>query len=238
MKLEHKQEYLARYAELKKRGKAFYPYSIFKDEVASGIVLVVLLIFAMAFGVPLESKADPTNTTYIPRPEWYFMFLFEALKYFPGELEWAGVVVVPGISILLLFLFPFLDFRPQRRPSRRPLAVSLAALAILSTAFLTYRAFEATPPATVAAGKFSAVEESGKRLYQAQNCAVCHAIKGVGGQAGPDLAGVGERMEAAKVHEYIENPKAINPNATMPGFLPPLTHEEVEQVTRYLLALK
>ncbi|MDP2727551.1 MAG: c-type cytochrome, partial [Dehalococcoidia bacterium] len=219
MKQEQKQQYLKRYAELKKKGKAFYPYSIFKDVAISGAVLLVLLLLIVAFGVPLENKADPTNTSYIPRPEWYFMFLFEALKYFPGELEWVGVVVVPTITLLILLLFPFLDFRPQRRPSRRPLAIGMATLTVLFSVFLTYSAFQNTP--SVTAEKLSPVEQSGRRIYQAQNCAVCHAIKEVGGKAGPDLAGVSDTMDAAKIHLYIENPKAVNPNATMGGFTPP-----------------
>jgi len=233
---EHKERYLKRYAELKKKGKAFYPYSIFKDVAISAAVLLVLLFFVIAFGVPLESKADPTNTSYIPRPEWYFMFLFEALKYFPGELEWVGVVVVPGITLFALFFFPFLDLRPVRHPARRPISITLAALVVMFTVFLTYSAFQSTP--TVTAEKLSAVEESGRRIYQAQNCGVCHSIKGVGGKTGPDLTGVGERMDAANIHHYIENPKAVNPNAIMPAFIPPLSHEDAEQVTRYLLAQK
>lgn len=233
---EQKERYLKRYAELKKKGKSFYPYSIFKDVAISAAILLVLLFFVIAFGVPLESKADPTNTSYIPRPEWYFMFLFEALKYFPGELEWVGVVVVPGITLFALFFFPFLDLHPRRRPSRRPVSITLASLVVLFTVFLTYQAFQSAPAVT--AEKLSPVEESGRRVYQAQNCAVCHSIKGAGGKAGPDLTDIGDRMDAAKIHQYIESPKAVNPNATMPGFIPPLSHEDVEQATRYLLAQK
>lgn len=236
MNPEQKEKYLKRYAELKKKGKAFYPYSIFKDVAASALVLLILLLFIVAFGVPLEAKADPTNTTFVPRPEWYFMFLFEALKYFPGELEWVGVVVVPSITLLALFFFPFLDRHPYRHPSRRPISIVLASLVVLFTVFLTYIAFEGTPAAT--AEKLSPVEESGRRLYQAQNCAACHSIKGTGGKTGPDLAGAEDRMNSADIHQFIENPKAVNPNATMPAFLPPLAHEEVEQITRYLLTLK
>ena len=236
MNPEQKERYLRRYAELKKKGKAFYPHSIFKDVVASGIVLLILIFALVAFGVPLESKADPTNTSFIPRPEWYFMFLFEALKYFPGELEWVGVVVVPGITLLALLFYPFLDARPQRSPLRRPVSSILAVAVVFFTIFLTFRAIETTP--TVTAEKLSQIEESGRKLYQAQNCGVCHSIKGEGGKAGPDLDGVGERMDAAEIHQYIEDPKAANPNATMPGFIPPLTHEAVEQVTGYLLTLK
>lgn len=233
---EQKQEYLRRYSELKKKGKSFYPYSIFKDVAASAIVLLILLAFVVILGTPLENKADPTNNTYIPRPEWYFMFLFQALKYFPGEIEWVGVVIVPGITLLLLFLFPWLDKHPYRRPARRPISMVAAALVTLFTVFLIYLGFQSTP--SVSAEKLTAVQDSGRKIYQAQNCSACHSIKGVGGKVGPDLDGVADRMEPDKIHLYIEKPKALNPNATMPQFLPPLTHEDVEQVTQYLTTLK
>lgn len=236
MRPEQKQEYVRRYAELKKKGKSFYPYSIFKDTVASAVVLLVLLGLLVAFGVPLESKADPTNTSYIPRPEWYFMFLFEALKYFPGEIEWIGVVVVPGITLVALLLYPWLDRRPTRRPSRRPLSVILAVLTVIFTLFLIYRGFESTPAIT--AEDLTPVQESGKRVYLAQSCNACHSIHGVGGKEGPDLAGLGSRMDSDTIHQYIEDPKAVNPNAIMPGFASRLSHEEVEHVVQYLLAIE
>lgn len=236
MREEHKKEYLTRYAELKKKGKSFYPYSIFKDVAASALVLLVLLTLLVAMGVPLESKADPTNTSYIPRPEWYFMFLFEALKYFPGEIEWVGVVVVPGITLMALLFYPWLDTSPTRRPGRRPVSVILAIFVVIVTVFLIYRGFQSTP--TVTAEKLTVVQESGRKIYQAQNCSACHSIKGVGGKTGPDLAGVGTRRDPAEIHLYMENPKAVNPNALMPAFMPPLTHEDVEQVTQYMLAIK
>jgi len=233
---EQKQAYLKRYSELKKQGKAFYPYSIFKDVAASALVLLILLAFVVILGAPLESKADPTNTSYVPRPEWYFMFLFEALKYFPGEIEWIGVVVVPGITLLLLILFPWLDTHPRRRPSRRPVSMAAAAFVVAGTLYLIFLGFQSTPSHSTP--PLTALQDSGRRIYQSQNCAACHAINGVGGKVGPDLFGIGDRMPLDQIHLYIEDPKAVNPNATMPGFLPPLTHEEVEQVTQYLLAFK
>ena len=234
-----KVRYYRRYDELKKQGKSFYPYSIFKDAIVSGLIFIMLLLLVVVEGVPLEAQADPTNTAYIPRPEWYFMFLFEMLKYFPGELEWVGVVVIPSLVVILLLILPFIDRRPVRLPSRRPLALVATGLALVAILVLTYRAYESTP-VMAAAGptrKLTAVEQAGKKLYQS-NCAGCHGANGVGGQAAPPLVDIGSRRDPDYIRQYIENPKVLNPGATMPGFLPPLSHDEVEQITRYLLALK
>src|SRR5512142_1992146 len=87
-----KRRYHERYAELKSLGETFFPHTIFKDAVASLVLFLILVALAVFVGAPLEERADPGNTAYIPRPEWYFMFVFQLLKYFPGELEWVGVV--------------------------------------------------------------------------------------------------------------------------------------------------
>ncbi|MDP2660798.1 MAG: c-type cytochrome [Dehalococcoidia bacterium] len=236
MRPEQKEAYLKRYVELKKKGKSFYPYSIFKDVAASAIILLVLLAFVVAFGVPLDSKADPTNTSYVPRPEWYFMFLFEALKYFPGSIEWVGVVIVPGITLAALVLFPWLDSSPRRGPSRRPLSITLAGLVVVITVFLILRGIQGTPSAS--AEKLTPAQEAGRAVYQANGCASCHSIQGVGGKVGPDLAGLADRMDAAKITQYTANPKAVNPNAIMRPYVPPLTPTDLDQLTQYLISLK
>lgn len=236
MKPEDKEQYLKRYAELKKKGHAFYPYSIFKDVAISAAILLLLIALTVAFGSGLEAKADPTNTSYIPRPEWYFMFLFEALKFFPGQIEWVGVVVVPGITLLALALYPFLDRSPERRPTRRPFSTVIACLVVIFTVWLTVKAFQGTP--STSAADLTPIQQSGRQLYQSNGCASCHAISGVGGKVGPDLAGIGERSNAAAIERYIEDPKSVNPNATMPGFVPPLTPQQAEHITQYLLTIK
>src|SRR3972149_2097109 len=97
-----------------KKGVPFFPDIVFKDAVISLFLFLILLALAYFIGAPLEARANPADTTYTPRPEWYFLFLFQLLKYFPGELEVVGVVVLPTIAIILLFLLPFLD-RSSRR---------------------------------------------------------------------------------------------------------------------------
>ena len=180
--------------------------------------------------------------------------VFKALKYFPGDLEWIGVAVVPGIAILLLFFLPLLDRGPARHPIQRRLAMNLTALAVLAISLLTLSAYQVTPStvtAMIAAGpqfggeapkplqpRLTAAQAAGRRIFQSQGCASCHQIGGVGGVAGPDLSKVGAIRDANWLHSYVENPKSINPDARMPAFLPPLTHQEAEWLAQYLSTLR
>ncbi len=252
---EKRRRYLARYDELKRQGESFFPHTIFKDAVATLLIFLLLVALAAFVGAPLEERADPTNTAYVPRPEWYFMFLFEMLKYFPGELEWVGVALLPGIGILLLFLLPVLDRGTARHPRERVLAVNLTALSVVAVAFLTLRSYDVTPTTVVSMvtappqigvaerpaapqTKLTAAQEAGRRLYQSQNCGACHQIAGDGNATGVDLTRVGARRDLAWLHEYVEKPQSLNPAATMPGFLPPLSHQEVEWLAQYLSTLR
>ncbi len=96
MKDEHKKSILEKYKLALQKGERFWPDSIYKDLLISLAIFIVLILLASFLGVPIEPKADPNDTAYIPRPEWYFLFLFQMLKYFPGKLEWVGTTVIPG----------------------------------------------------------------------------------------------------------------------------------------------
>ena len=233
-------EYHAVYDEFKTRGRRFFPDLVVEDALVSLVVILIVIAFAVAFGTPLEGQADPTNTGYVPRPEWYFLFLFELLKYFPGSLEWVGVVVLPGLFFIFLILLPFLDRGPRRLPRYRPISTAMAVLSVIAIAFLTFRAVQTTPPALAEnrAERLTSTEVVGRQLVAAQGCASCHVIDGQGGTIGPSLDGIASRRGAAYIHSYIEDPKNLNPNAAMPSFLPPLTHEQVEDITQYLLTLR
>lgn len=251
---ERRRRYLARYEELKRQGEPFFPNTVFKDALVSLLLFLILVALAALVGAPLEERADPTNAAYVPRPEWYFMFLFELLKYFPGEMEWVGVALLPGLAVLLLFLLPVLDRGPARHPRQRVLAMNLTVVSVLAVSFLTLRAYQVTPSTVVtmlATGpqigsptraspepRLTPAQEAGRRIYQSQNCAACHQIRGAGGTAGPDLTRVGAQRDPAWLHEYIERPRDLNPQATMPGFLPPLSHQEVEWLAQYLSTLR
>ena len=127
--------------------KQFYPEQVFKDTVAIFIAFAILFVMAVAVRVPLEQLADPTDTTYIPRPEWYFLFLFQTLKLFNGPLEVVGSVVLPGLAVLALILMPFIDRGKMIRVTRRTVAIGVVVLAALGWTGLTAAAVTTTPTA-------------------------------------------------------------------------------------------
>ncbi len=228
------------YDHFKERGRPFFPDLIVEDAVAAVLAVIVVLILAIVVGTGLEAQADPSNTAYIPRPEWYFLFLFQMLKYFPGSLEWLGAIVVPGLVIVVLLLVPFFDRQPRRMPNTRPIAVGLFSLFVVAVLGLTAIAAIQSPPqvAQAPATNLTAAQLAGKLLVEQQGCRSCHVIEGQGGKVGPTLDGVGRRRDAAYIHSFIENPKSIDPSTVMPAFIPPLSHEQVEDITQYLLTLK
>ncbi len=183
MKSEDKQEYLQLYEEAKKKGIPFYPDAIFKDAVVSFLVFLALVALSAFVGVPLEEPADPADTTYTPRPDWYFLFLFQLLKYFPGSLEVVGVIIFPLLVLALLLALPYLDRSPRRHFLRRPAATAGTALFAAAFAVLTVVALlESPPPAEPGFGDEAAA------LYAA-NCAGCHG-PGIAVPVGIDLHGV------------------------------------------------
>ncbi|MDX6656535.1 MAG: menaquinol-cytochrome c reductase cytochrome b/c subunit, partial [Solirubrobacteraceae bacterium] len=80
MNKREKEEYLREYAILKSQGKPFFPYAVAKDGTMAVVVMIVIITMSLVLGAELGPKADPTTTTYTPRPEWYFYFLFELLR--------------------------------------------------------------------------------------------------------------------------------------------------------------
>ena len=122
MNEQEKKEYDKKYKEAKEKGVPFFPDIIFKDTIAVLIVFIILVALAYFIGAPVEARANPNDTTYTPRPEWYFLFLFQMLKYFPGNLEVIGAMVLPGLFIVLLLILPFIDKSPKRHFMNRPFA--------------------------------------------------------------------------------------------------------------------
>ncbi len=184
MNEEQKQRYQERYAEEKQKGVKFYPDIIYKDTVVAFGLFILLVGLAIFVGVANEPKADPSDTSYIPRPEWYFLFLFEFLKYVPGAIEWVGAAVIPGVVILVLFLLPFIDRNPNRYWSKRKLAISLMAVIVLGIVALTILAVATTPPqpeTDTIAGTITEQIVVGEELY-GLHCVECHGPDGEGGE--------------------------------------------------------
>ena len=139
MNQREKEQYLREYSILKAQGKPFFPYAVAKDSAMAAIVLVVIIVMSIVLGAEMGPKADPTTTTYVPRPEWYFFFLFELLRVIkPPEWVPLATIGVPTICMVLLFLLPFYDRSPERRPERRPIATTAGLFTIAAIAYLTY----------------------------------------------------------------------------------------------------
>lgn len=118
-------------------GKPFYPDQVFEDVVGMLILFVVLAAVALFVSVPLEDVADPTNANYDPRPEWYFLFLFQLLKYFQGPLEIVGTFVIPTVGMVLLLFLPFLDKSERTVLWKRPVALTVTTVSVVGIVGLT-----------------------------------------------------------------------------------------------------
>ena len=156
----------------------FFPNHLFKEAVVAFIALLVLIGAASLFPAPLEEVAKPTATDYVPRPEWYFLSVFQILKYFPGNLEVIGIIVVPTLLGAFLLLLPFIDRNPARRPGKRPLATFAMSTAMAAVLVLTVLAATEKSPiqtATAAAPPAPKPAPVGSVVYT-KNCYNCHGL--------------------------------------------------------------
>jgi len=210
----------------------FYPDQAFKDLVAALVVLVALLFLAARFGAPLEERANPADTTYVPRPEWYFLPLFELLKHLPGQYgEFTGAILIPTIGVILLILFPYIDRNPERHPLKRPFAVGLMLfILVVATVFGTQGLMSMPSPKPL-----NAVERRGEKLFMDLRCSACHGINGGGGIAGPDLATL-ENRNPKRLETVLRNPRAFNPRSIMPNYSY-LKEDAIKALVAYLSAL-
>ncbi|HUI80740.1 MAG TPA: cytochrome b N-terminal domain-containing protein [Bryobacteraceae bacterium] len=225
--------------------KKFYPEQVFKDTVAIFIAFAILFAMAVAVRVPLEQLADPTDTAYIPRPEWYFLFLFQFLKLFPGSLEVVGSIVLPGLAVLALILVPFLDRGQILRVTKRTFATGVVVLAALGWTGLTAAAVVTTPKeANEVAVDYSAPtdwmqlspeEMAGVGYFRQENCTSCHAIGGSGATIGPDLTKTTIHRNAAWMIQHFKNPAGVRPGTSMPPIQ--LSDPQLNSLAAFLVKL-
>jgi menaquinol-cytochrome c reductase cytochrome b/c subunit len=217
-----KELYLRDYSLLKSQGKPFFPYAVAKDSVMAAVVLAVIITLAIVLGAELGPKPDPTTTTYTPRPEWYFYFLFELLRVVkPPQFTDAATIGIPTVCLILLILLPFYDRGPERRPERRPVALTAGVLTIAAMAYLTYLGAVAGSPTEIAMKapsdlKGAALQkyEAGKLVTAQSGCLACHKIGENGnGGPGPNLSKIGERLPREAIARTL-----VNPTAPMPSF--------------------
>ncbi|MHB1469267.1 MAG: c-type cytochrome [Solirubrobacteraceae bacterium] len=230
MNQREKEEYLREYGMLKSEGKPFFPYAVAKDAMMACLVMAVIIVASLAFGVAIGSRANPTTTSYDPRPDWYFFFLFELLRDIRvPSLVPLATIGIPTLCMILLFLLPFYDRGAERRPERRPIATLTAVFVIGAMAFLTIKGTEAGSPYQLSFPVPTAVKESGskavaefergKDAIAAAGCEACHKIGENGNPGpGPELTHIGSRIPAEAIAKTI-----VNPTAPMPSFkhLPP-----------------
>ncbi|WP_174613593.1 menaquinol-cytochrome c reductase cytochrome b/c subunit [Virgibacillus ihumii] len=193
------------YSEYPGRTEAFWPNFLLKEWLAGSVFLVGFMCLTLAHPSPLEGMADPTNASYIPLPDWYFLFLYELLKYdfAAGPYVLLGIIVIPGLAFGGLLLAPFLDNGPGRRPHKRPVAVGMMLLGLAACIWLTYESAshvdwekraqvnQPVPPSQqVEINK----EDPGYAIYE-NNCMSCHGEDLQGGSAAPPLVGIDRSAE-------------------------------------------
>jgi ubiquinol-cytochrome c reductase cytochrome b subunit/menaquinol-cytochrome c reductase cytochrome b/c subunit len=234
VKREEKEQYLREYQILKEQGKPFFPYAVLKDSVMACIVLAVIIAMAVVLGAgELQNKADPTTTTYTPRPEWYFYFLFELLRVIkPPELVILATVGIPTLLMVGVALLPFYDRGPERRPERRPIATTLGIGAIAMMAWLTYLGAHAEAPDKIDMNVPASVQK-GQVVVNQSGCGACHKFGEAGNHGpGPELSKIGARLGPDGSARTLRNPAGVMPNQSA---LPP---EKFDALVKYLAALR
>jgi mono/diheme cytochrome c family protein len=254
----------ARYKDdVKKEGKPFFPPAIFHDTVMSLVVVCVITALAAIWyydadgekpgilGPWYTAPAEPGTTDFVPRPDWYFYFLFYLLRIFKWpETVFIATVGIPTICLILLIGLPFYDRRRERRPLHRPVAMVAAVLTILSMAVLTWKGATAKEalgselvllvPEWAEEQGFANNKEAvaGAQIFAQSGCLNCHTYLGSGGGnlGAPDLSAVGATNDASYFFDYLTNPAAFG-NSVM-GSYSYLGEENLSAMAEFLAASK
>jgi menaquinol-cytochrome c reductase cytochrome b/c subunit len=222
MNQAEKEKYLREYSILKNEGKPFFPYAVAKDSIMAVIVMLVIMFLSLEFGAELGPKADPTTTTYVPRPDWYFFFLFEVLRVMKNVPEFTDMATigVPTLCMIGLFLLPLYDRSPERLITRRPIALASGLATIAAMAFLTYsgantgspNSVSLPPPAGLTASE-KATFTAGEIVVGESGCLACHVIGDNGNNGpGPPLTHIGEILRPGGIAATLRNPTAPMPS--------------------------
>jgi menaquinol-cytochrome c reductase cytochrome b/c subunit len=233
MNQAEKEAYLREYSILKAKGKPFYPYAVAKDSLMAAITVLLIVFMSLMFGAELGPKADPTTTTYVPRPEWYFFFLFELLRVIkPPELTPLATIGIPTICMILIIMLPFVDRSPERRPERRPIATTAGIFTIAAMAYLTYLGAAAGSPNEIEY-PVAPEYEAGKLVAAQSGCLACHKIGENGNDGpGPELTDIGSVLPEAAIMRTLENP-----TPPMPSYAE-LPEQKKEDLVAFLGQLK
>lgn len=229
--------------EVKPKQK-FYPRQVFKDTAAISLAFIILFSLAVVAKAPLGRLADPTDTTFIPRPEWYFLFLFQLLKYCEGPLEILASVVLPTLGVGLLFMVPFLDRAPVIRVTKRTTAFAIVILAAITWTGLTAAAVRSTPAEAFAADRegpmewrdLTPEELAGVSYFKSESCGTCHTL-GLRQEdkPGPNLGAGGAARDAAWMISHFKQPASMVPGSQMPSVS--LSDSQLNSLAAFLLKL-
>jgi ubiquinol-cytochrome c reductase cytochrome b subunit len=210
----------------------FYPWHVIKDTLMMAAVFAALLTVAVMWPAPLDEIANPADASYIPRPEWYFLPLFELLKYFPGPWEPVATLVLPGLVLGFLAALPFLDRGGDRRPlarGRRVLGIAMAAI-VTATVALTLMGLGDLPPRYDATdwGPRSVV---GHLIVSTPEspCVTCHVT---GGPAA-DLAVTRVTRDEEWLLAHLSDPTSLAPGTHFETAPPALGRFQAQAVVAY-----
>ena len=235
MNAHEREQYLREYSILKNQGKPFFPYAIAKDSAMAAITLGVIILMAILFGAELGPKADPTTTTYTPRPEWYFFFLFELLRVVkPPALVFMATMGIPTICLVLLLALPFFDRNPERHPLRRPIATTAGIATIAAMTYLSVLGALAGAPTQIDL-KVAPNLERGKEVVASSGCLGCHKIGDNGNTLGPNLTKIGDRLGRDAIARTL-----LNPTPPMPSYqkLQSDQPKEFNELVKFISSLK
>lgn len=223
---------------VKREGIPFWPDAAWRDMVFGFIVITTVLLIAIIIGPPaLGPPPNPSNIDALPVPDWYFIFYFAFLALTPPELETYLMVLGPLLVGLLLFCLPFISHRGERSPLRRPWAVAIVALTVASISGLWAIGitspwsprFHAEPLTAQIIGTESGPVYRGGMGFNEKGCLYCHTIDGHGGERGPNLTDIGDRLSANELTWRI-----MNGGLNMPGFGGTLTNQELSDLVIFL----
>jgi cytochrome c553 len=256
---ERRAEFQRYKQDVKARGKPFYPFAMFHDTVMSLVVVCVIVGLAVIWkytsilGSLYGPEADPGTRTFVPRPDWYFYFLFYLLRIFKWpESVILATVGIPTIALILLLILPFVDVRRERRLSRRPVAVVAAVLTVISMGVLTYKGataqeaiaseVKAAIPGWAKKQGFAGNEEAlaGADLFAESGCTNCHTYLGTGSSnlGAPDLTNEGAKNKGIQFQvDHLKCPSCVTPGSPMPAFAA-LGDERLRQLAAFLEASK